>query len=77
MERHECFFVKRREIGQKKTGKSCFLQMRLWLLYKVLVRFRYGEKVTKNMLHIRFVVKIKSKSQSCSGDAFHRGVKKL
>ena len=25
-------FVKRREIGQKKTGKSCFLQMRLWLL---------------------------------------------
>ena len=25
-------FVKRREIGQKKTGKSCFLQMKLWLL---------------------------------------------
>ena len=24
IERHECFFVKRREIGQKKTGKSCF-----------------------------------------------------
>ena len=23
---------KRREIGQKKTGKSCFLQMGLWLL---------------------------------------------
>ena len=30
--KHECFFVKRRETGQKKTGKSCFLQMRLWLL---------------------------------------------
>ena len=29
--KHECFFVKRIEIGQKKTGKSCFLQMRLWL----------------------------------------------
>ena len=47
MERHECFFVKRRDIGQKKTGKSCFLQMRLWLLYKVLVRFRYGRKSDK------------------------------
>ena len=32
IERHECFFVKRREIGQKKTGKSFFVQMRLWLL---------------------------------------------
>ena len=32
----------------------------------MLVRVRYGEKVTKNMFHIRFVVKIKSKSQSCS-----------
>ena len=47
MERHECFFVKRREIGQKKTGKICFLQMRLWLLYKVLVRFRHGGKSDK------------------------------
>ena len=28
----QMFFVKRREIGQKKTGKSCFFQMRLWLL---------------------------------------------
>ena len=25
-------FVKRREIERKKTGKSCFLQIRLWLL---------------------------------------------
>ena len=24
-------FVKRREIGLKKIGKSCFLHMRLWL----------------------------------------------
>ena len=24
-------FCQEREIGQKKTGKSCFLQMRLWL----------------------------------------------
>ena len=30
--RRECFFVKRREIEQTKTGKSCFLQIRLWLL---------------------------------------------
>ena len=47
MERHECFFVKTRDIGQKKTGKSCFLQMRLCLLYKVLVRFRHGGKSGK------------------------------
>ena len=47
MERQERFFVKRREIGQKKTGKGCFLQMRLWLLYKVLVRFRHGGKSDK------------------------------
>ena len=27
----QMLFVKRIEIGQKKTGKRCFLQMRLWL----------------------------------------------
>ena len=25
-------FCQEKKIGQKKTGKSCFLQMRLWLL---------------------------------------------
>ena len=34
-----------REIEKEKD-------IRLWLLKRMLVRFRYGEKVTKSMFHI-------------------------
>ena len=61
----------------KEDWKKLFSSDETMIVIKNACRFRYGEKVTKNMFHIRFVVKVKSKSQSCSGDAFHRGVKRL
>ena len=48
MERHECFFVKRREIGQKKTGKNLFSSDEDYDRYtKCLQDSDMGEKVTK------------------------------
>ena len=41
-----------RPANRKTRMLFCFLQMRLWLLKRILVRFRYGEKVTKSMFHI-------------------------
>ena len=70
-------FCQEKRNWTKEDWKKLFSSDETMVAIKMLVRFRYVEKVTKNMLHIRFVVKIKSKSQSCSGDAFHRGVKRF
>ena len=69
-------FCQEKRNWTKEDWKKLFSSDETMVVVKMPVRFRYGEKVTKNMFHILFVVKIKSKSQSCSGDAFHRGVKR-
>ena len=46
------FCQEKRNWTKEDWKKLFFFQMRLWLLQKMHVRFRYGEKVTKNMFHI-------------------------
>ena len=55
------FLAREEKLGQEKTGKSCFLQMRLRLLYKVLVRFRHGGKSDKK--HFRHFICCEDKKQ--------------
>ena len=47
-------FLSRKEtLDKRRLEKSCFLQMRLWLLYKVLVRFRHrGKSDKKHFPHL-------------------------
>ena len=67
-------FCQEKRNWTKEDRKKLFSSDETMVVIKNACKIQIWEKVTKSMFHIWFVVKIKSKSQSCSGDAFHRGV---
>ena len=53
IERHECFFVKRREIGQKKTGKSLLSSDETMVVKKNACKIQmWGKSDKKHVPHL-------------------------
>ena len=67
-------FCQEKRNWTKEDWKKLFSSDETTVVIKNACKMQIVVKSDKNMFHIWFVVKIKSKSQSCSGDAFHRGV---
>ena len=72
--RTRMLFCQEKRNWTKEDWKKLFSSVETMVLIKNGLKIQIWEKVTKNMFHTSFVVKIKSKSQSGSGNAFHRGM---
>ena len=70
-------FCQEKRNRTKEDWKKFFSSDETMVVIKNGRRIQIWGKSDKNMFNILVDVKIKSKSQSCSGDAFHRGVKRL